>query len=393
MKILLINDNHSATGGAENYFFELKSRLKQTPGIEVYSIGFGKEEQEGDDFYIFKSLSSNFAKLAGRIIPHPTLLQRLKKRIAAFQPDVIHLHNFKQYTATVLKAIKGYPVVQTVHDFSLICPTSQNIHRNLLPCPTGLRHSCMWQHRVKYNPITYSLMYLTWLYSKQQLKKMNRAYIAPSPLLTDYLLKNNFKPASYIPPFNHVAAEPTHSQANPNHFLFAGSLATHKGITLLIDEFAQAIKHNPLLTLDIAGTGPLEKTLRDQIEQLKLTTKNIRFLGWETNLAPYFQRCNALIFPSIGLESFGLVVSEAMSHGRPVIGVNRGTTAWLVEDGKTGLLFDPLKRGDLAEKILMLASNTELAMQLGSQGQQRISELIDNEAALGKIIGIYRQVL
>lgn len=382
MKILLINDNHHVTGGAESYFFELKSKLKQTPGIDVFSIGFGEKKCEGDDYAIFKSLKSNAAKLAGRLIPHPVLLRQLKKRIATFQPDVIHLHNVKQYTATVLKAIKPYPVVQTVHDFSLICPTSQNIHRDLSPCDTGLRKQCFWQHQVKFNWIEYLLISATWLVTRRQLKNSVDCFTAPSPFLANYLEANQFTPVHYIPPFRNILSDPAFNKIQPYRFLFAGSLASHKGVMHLLDEFELARQQNPLLTLDIAGFGPLENALQNK--------EGVRLLGWQNNLASYYQQSVALIFPSIGLESFGLVVSEAMSHGRPVIGVNRGTTAWLVEDGKTGLLFDPLEKGDLAEKMLSLAGNTEYAMQLGSQGQKRISELIANEAVLEKMIGVYK---
>lgn len=392
MKILLINDNHCATGGAENYFFELKARLKQTPGLDVYSIGFGDTVQSGTDFYVFKGVRSNAKKLLWRLVPNIALYYQLKALIKKVDPDVIHIHNIKQYTATVLKAIASYPVVQTVHDFSLICPTAQNIHRDLRPCATGMRYGCVWQHRVKFNPASYLLMNLAWLSTNYKLKNIVRDFIAPSPLLTDYLEKNGFKPAHYIPPFKTVMHAKIHDTPDSTRFLFAGSLATHKGIQLLLEEFALALKSNPDLKLDIAGTGPLEKSLQDHVIAHHLTA-SVRFLGWQKDLTTYYQQAIALIFPSIGLESFGLVVSEAMSHGRPIIGVNRGTTAWMVKDKQTGLLFDPLKKGDLAEKILTLAGNTAFAMQLGARGQQRISELIDNEAALEKIVEVYSQAV
>lgn len=384
MKILLINDNHSATGGAENYFFDLKSRLKATPGLEVYSIGFSDTAESGADFQAFKAARSNVTKLASRFLVHPLLLKRLRNCIADFQPDVIHLHNMKQYTATILKAIESYPVVHTAHDFSLLCPTAQNIHQDFSPCHTGLRKQCFSKHRVKFNWVEYLLVSAAWLITKKRLKTTVDAFTAPSPLLVNYLQANQFIPAHSIPPFRREIFDPAPNKINPYHFLFVGSLASHKGVINLLNEFAFVRKQNPLITLDIAGFGPLESKLQNQ--------PGVRLLGWQSDLTSSYQQAVALIFPSIGLESFGLVVSEAMSYGRPVIGVNRGTTAWLVEDNQTGLLFDPLKKGDLAEKILALAGNAELAMQLGKNGQYRISRLIDNDEALRKIIGVYEAV-
>jgi len=348
-------------------------------------MGFGNEEKAGGDFYVFKALKSNLGKLAGRLLPHPRLLQRLKSHIDTIKPDVIHLHNVKQYTATVLKAIKTYPVVHTTHDFSLICPTSQNIHQNLLPCKTGLRKECFWQHQVKFNRINYLIMSLAWRLNKARIKNTAHVYISPSPLLKDYLHLNQFKPAHYIPPFIPPQKAINTDKIDPYRFLYAGSLAPHKGISVLIREFKKARIKQPLLALDIAGFGPLADELKD--------IAGVRLIGWQKDLSSYYQQSIAILFPSTGLESFGLVTSEAMTHGRPVIGVNRGTTAWLIEDGKTGLLFDPLREGDLAEKILRIAGNTELALKLGKNGQQRIHGLIDNDAALQGIIGIYKEAL
>src|SRR5688572_21844399 len=135
MRILLITDNHTAMGGAESYFFDLKQKLKELPHMEVYSIGFDSRSSEGEDFYILKKLKSKIAKFFWQFIFHPGVYFKLRKQIKKINPDVIHLHNAKQYTISLLLAIKSYPVVQTIHDYTVICPTGLNIHRNQQPCP------------------------------------------------------------------------------------------------------------------------------------------------------------------------------------------------------------------------------------------------------------------
>src|SRR5687768_4733870 len=127
MRILLITDNHTPSGGAEHYFFDLKNRLKNLSGFEIFSLGFGPKEEKGADFLVLKSLNSNMSKFIWRILFHPFIYLKLRNYIRKIKPDVIHLHNTKQYTISLLKAIKPYPVVQTIHDYSYICPTAQNI--------------------------------------------------------------------------------------------------------------------------------------------------------------------------------------------------------------------------------------------------------------------------
>lgn len=389
MKILLITDNHTPSGGAENYFFELKERLKATNGIEVYSISFGPHEQSGADYFVFKGTSSNFAKLFWRFVSHPIMYWKLKRKIKEIKPDVIHIHNIKQYTCTLLSAIKHHHVIQTIHDHGIICPTAQNIHQDLKPCPTGLRLSCFWQHQVKYGKLAYLLLACSFLRVQRLQKKIVKRFLTPSPLLANYLLQNGFHDAVYVPPFRKNKPILSSTNIHPHEFLFAGNLGNHKGVNLLIAEFARACQKNPNLILHIAGSGPEEAHMRAQVESLELNN-NIIFHGWQSNLEPLYERCIALIFTSIGLEGFPLVLIDAMTYGRPVIGVNRGTTAWLVEDGKSGFLFDPLIPGDMANKVLSLTGNIDLARQLGIHGHSKINQLIDNDNAMSQILLSYQ---
>ncbi|RDI45139.1 glycosyltransferase family 4 protein [Aquicella lusitana] len=391
MRILLITHTHSPSGGAENYFFDLKKRLKKVPSMEVYSLGFGPAAEEGEDFFVLKASGSNLSKLLWRLLFHPLIYLRLRHKIKKIRPDVIHIHNIKHYSVSLLRAIKPYPVIHTVHDYSLLCPTGQNIHRDLTPCPSGFSLKCFWQHRVKYRRLTYLILTLTLYLFRHRLKKIVKQFIAPSPLLVDYLKRNQFQDSIYIPPFMPEKKPLSFEKVNPHLFLFAGNLGAHKGITLLLEEFARACQHHPQLQLMIAGTGPDENRMRKKLHALGIE-RQVTFLGWQADLSTYYKTCTAVIFPSVGLESFGLVITESMSHGRAVIGVNRGTVPWLVDNNRTGLLFNPVKKGDLAEKILMLAQNSELAKQLGKQGHEKLQSEFDNEAILHQLLMVYQNI-
>jgi len=392
MRILLITDNHTPTGGAERYFFELKEKLKTLPDVTVYSIGFAPKASEGDDFHVLPSATSKVVKFLFRLFTHPLVYFKLHKLITHFQPDVIHLHNVKQFPFSVLRAIRGYPLVHTMHDFSFICPTAQNIHRDLTPCPTGIRRACFWQHQIKYPRFIYLFMAYAFFKLRRLLKQTAHAIIAPSPLLAEYLTRNHFHHVTYISPFHTKPSSFSFNTIKPYHFLFAGHLGKHKGVSLLLNEFALACQHNNKLVLNIAGTGPEKKPMQQQVRALGIIN-NVNFLDWQDNLSAHYEACNALIFPSLGLESFGLVMTEAMSHARPIIAINRGTCAWLVKDQENGLLFDPLLAGDCASKILALAENTDLVKRLGTQGRAQLHTLMNNEAALQQILQVYQTVI
>lgn len=392
MKILLINDNHSPLGGAEHYFFDLKKRLQALPNVSVYSLGFGKTESTGHDYIILKALKSKFAKLLWQLLPHPRMYFTLQKQIKNINPDVIHIHNINQYTVSLLAAIKSYPVVQTIHDYGVICPTAHNIHQNGEPCKTGVRLACFWQHQVKYNLLTYIALTFAFLNKKYHIKKSVNRYFAPSPLLVHYLNLHGFNDATYIAPFRNAIKTPDFQLIKPHHFLFAGHLGSHKGIYVLLEEFALARQKNPKLTLTIAGMGAEKNRLLKRIKALQLEN-HIRFLGWQDNLESEYQQCAAVIFPSLWMEAFGLIITEAMSYARPVIGSNRGTPPWLIDDKQTGLIFNPLQKGDCAEKIITLAGNMELITQYGKNGAEKLLTFIDNEKVLNQIVAIYKELV
>ncbi len=393
MRILLITDNHTPTGGAEKYFFDLKSRLQKAAEIEVFSCGFSENENQDEHSLVLKRIKSDTGKWLGRFVINPITYFKLKNYIHRINPDVIHLHNVKQHTAAVLQAIKPYPIVQTVHDFSLICPTAENMHEGQHPCATGFRWSCFWKHRNnKYGHFKYLLLVAAHLNLKRQLKKSVKKFIAPSPFLANYLTSNEYYNVIDITPFQKSVASTQNTTIDNHHFLYAGGFESHKGIHLLLDEFAMACKKNPALKLSIAGNCNNQTEITHRLDELNIKN-NVNLLGWQTDLTAYYQQCSTLIFPSIGLESFGLVITEAMSHARAVIGVNYGTSAWLIDDQKTGLHFDPNKKGDLAEKILALANQVDVARQLGKNGREKLNAMIDNEKVLEQIISVYREVI
>lgn len=391
MRILLITDNHTANGGAEKAFLELKARLKATPNNTVFSLGFGKQAMHNEDTVILKQARSKPTRLFWQCVFHlPTYLS-IKRVLRTFKPDVLHLHNMKQHTGTLLKAIKGHPIVHTTHDFSLICPTAQNIHRDLTPCKTGFTPACAKQHQVKFKWPLYWLMVMVFLKTRKQARACIDAYLAPSPLLANHLSQANFKPAHVVLPFLPALKE-TAPVVNLQAFLFAGNLGEHKGCTLLLQAFILAHASRPNLTLYIAGLGPLEHKLKAMVEKANLQNQVI-FLGWQENITPWIQHCAAVIFPSLGLESFGLTMTDAMSEARPVIASRRGTCEWLISDQETGLLFDPLSAKDLAQKIIYLADHPQQAQAMGQAGHAKLAKLIDNDAVLAKTMAVYEAVL
>lgn len=118
---------------------------------------------------------------------------------------------------------------------------------------------------------------------------------------------------------------------NGRYYLFIGRIEQIKGIGLLIDAFSNL----PQFELKVAGTG-------SELEQMKRkATGNVEFLGYvkRERLSEIIKGAKAVIVASQWYETFGMIIAEAYSAGKPVIAGNIGNIASLVEEGCTGFLF------------------------------------------------------
>ena len=115
--------------------------------------------------------------------------------------------------------------------------------------------------------------------------------------------------------------------------LYAGRLAAEKGIDLLADAFLAARERDPRLHLVLAGLGPEEEALRARLGE------HATFLGWlrGAELARAYAGADAFLFAS-QTDTFGQVILEAQASGLPVVAVNAGGPASLIEHGQSGML-------------------------------------------------------
>lgn len=90
---------------------------------------------------------------------------------------------------------------------------------------------------------------------------------------------------------------------------------------------------------------------------------NIEYVGFKTGdeLIKLIKEAVCSVYPSIWYENCPLSVMESISYGTPVIGANIGGIPELIDDGKTGVLFEPGNVDDLVSKIRLIAENKALA--------------------------------
>jgi glycosyltransferase involved in cell wall biosynthesis/predicted metal-dependent phosphoesterase TrpH len=168
--------------------------------------------------------------------------------------------------------------------------------------------------------------------------------------------------------------------------LYAGRLTREKGVDLLAESFLRARVVEPRLHLLLAGGGPEEGELRARLGE------HATFLGWldGDDLARAYADADIFLFCS-RTDTYGQVVLEAGASGLPVVAVDEGGPAALVENRHTGILCRP-DADHLAGAVLQLASSPTLRSRLG-EAASRVARARSWERALEQLAGGYRRAL
>jgi len=150
------------------------------------------------------------------------------------------------------------------------------------------------------------------------------------------------------------------------------------------------MKDFPKLKLKIIGKGPEKKNLKSRI--LNLGLKNIEFLGYKAGneLKDLVRKSMFVVCPSISYETFGLVVVEANALGKPVIASDIGASPELIEDKKTGLLFNPGSTEELAKNIKYLIAHPDEIREMGKLARRRVEKEFNPELHYQKLIEVYK---
>jgi glycosyltransferase involved in cell wall biosynthesis/predicted metal-dependent phosphoesterase TrpH len=150
--------------------------------------------------------------------------------------------------------------------------------------------------------------------------------------------------------------------------LYAGRITREKGVELLIDTFLRARLREPRLQLVLAGGGPEQERVREQLGDAAT------FLGWLAGieLARAYASADLFLFPS-RTDTFGQVILEAQASGLPVVAVAEGGPLTLIEDRVNGLLRAPDAHA-LADAVLELARSPLLRERLARTALNTVRE-------------------
>ena len=400
MKILMVNKFLYPRGGAETYLLKvgrcLSERGHQVEYFGMYDPRNTVGNQTGQYTFPMDFRGHSPAQLLYpfKILYSLEARRKMDAVLERFDPDVVHLNNINfQLTPSVIDAAKKRRsfLVQTVHDYQMVCPNHllYNLQEEAVcqRCVGGspwncARFCCIHGSRIK--SILGALeSCISW--GRHSYEKVD-AYLCPSRFLEGKLLERSpiFQGKTRVLR-NFIALPPPEVLAQPTgetpYVVFAGRLSVEKGVALL----AQAARALPWVTFRVAGRGELADTLRG--------IPNVHLEGFLTGapLTRLIAGAELALVPSVWYENCPLSILEAQALGTPVVTVNAGGMAELVEDHITGLLLQEATGACLAETLETALADSQLLAQMRSSCLERRDRMVTLERYCDQLEEIYRQ--
>jgi glycosyltransferase involved in cell wall biosynthesis len=168
-------------------------------------------------------------------------------------------------------------------------------------------------------------------------------------------------------------------------------LEKQKGLSYLQEAFRRVHERVPQAILLVVGKGRLEASMRAFAARYGLEG-SIRFLGWRSDIPRVLAAVDVLALASLW-EAFGLVFAEAGLARVPVAATRVEGIPEVVRDGETGLLVPPEDAGALAEAILTLLCNRDLAARMGATGEAHVRANFATERMVHRHIELYHELL
>ncbi|KUM77107.1 glycosyltransferase [Streptomyces curacoi] len=392
MHVLVVHNRYaSAQPSGENKVVDQEVELLRAAGHRV-----GVFERRSDDIAARSLLSKAAVPL---LVPwNPAVRTELAARLRTERPDIVHVHNvFPLLSPAVLAACAdaGVPAVATLHNYTQVCPPG-TLQRDGRPCTEcvgaaaplpAVRHGCYRGSRLATVPLAVSMSV-----NRRRWWSGVERFLCISAAQRDVLVRAGMPAERLVVKHNFVPDPDDRRSGAGEHLLHLGRLAEAKGVRLLMAAWDEIAASGGVgVPLVIAGAGPLER----EVSAWAAGRDDVRHVGLldaaESRKA--VARSVAVVAPSTWLETFGLVVVEAMAAGVPAVAAGHGAFVELVEDGVTGLLHRPGEPGSLAACIRRIAAEPALGREMGQAARRRYEQGFSPAVGLERLVEEYRTAI
>ena len=368
MKILMLCDVlfPQTTGGAGRAARELARALRRA-GAEIEFLTRARPGGAGDG-----AIPTTYYPPPGR--SWPRVYRRLfRERVAAFRPDVVHVHQPLPAFLSIPRAYGG-PILYTFYS-----PWPDELLLKRSAWPRAARRAAAVLYRAIERRALAAAAIVTVLseYSRADLRRL---YGREAVLIPGGVDSARFRPRE-APGGGGASGE----APKKVRLITLRNLVPRMGL----DGLVEAMRLLPdRFELDIGGDGPLRGPLQERISELGLAAR-VRLRGHvpDEALPDFYARADWFVLPTAALEGFGLVTLESLACGTPVLGTRVGATPELLER------FDPrwvIPAPDAKSIASTVAAAIDLPRPPREELHRRVSSEFDWSVIGGRYLELYR---
>ncbi|MCM1520309.1 MAG: glycosyltransferase family 4 protein [Lachnoclostridium sp.] len=363
MKILLVHNEYGKYSGEEAVVDKMAETLRHS-GWEVAQLRMSTSGLN----------DSLKGKIRGFIsgIYSPSGVRAMRNALKREKPDVVNVHNLYPFISpAALRECKrvGVPVVMTIHNYRLICPTGLFMRDNK-PCEVCLEKGNEWGC-IKYN-CEHSIFKSIGYAARNAVARIKRHYmdcVDVFACITDFqrqkLIQSGFPKEKILVIPNSVDITDKPSYPIGEYVAYSGRISQEKGVDMIID----VARNHPEIQFKFAGA------VRDR-NIVRNLPSNIELLGYlkGDQLKEFYSKARFFVMASRWYEGFPMAILEAASYGKPMIAPNHGGFTEIIgsDDDSIGILTTPSDIDSLDKAIKKLWDSPAESNKLGKAAYEKL---------------------
>ena len=385
MKVLMCHAYYQVRGG-EDESFDAQVALLTSRGDEVVPFTVHNDLANG----------MNLLSLAGRTIWNRQSYAQMRELIRRERPDVMHCtSSFPLLSPSVLYAARdeGVPVLQALHNFRLMCANAflsrdgqvcEACLHTTLPWPAVV-HGCYHDSRLGSAVVAATQVVHravgTWRHAAN-------LFMTPSEFARGKFIDSGIPAERIVVKPNFLLTDPGIGDGRGGYAVFVGRLSREKGLPTLIDAWARVTSD---LRLKIIGDGPDHEL----VAKAAAADRRIEVLGRMTHAGTLATIGGAacLVMPSVFYETFGRVAMEAFAVGTPTVASRLGAMSELVDDGRTGALFEAGNAAALAAAVDHVVASPERLARMRMAARREFLDKYTDERNYPALMSAYKRAI
>lgn len=363
MKVLIVHNDYGKYSGEEAVVDKMVAMLP-TIGYEVAQLRMTTADAR----------ESLMGKIRGFVsgIYCPGGVKAMREAIRRESPDVVNVHNLYPFISpAALRECRkaGIPVVMTVHNFRIMCPTGLFMRDNS-PCEVCLERGDEWAC-VKYNCEHSRLKSIGYAVRNAVARtgRYYRDYVDMFACITDFqrrkLIQAGFSPEKIVVIPNSMDVPPLTVCEAGNYVAYSGRISREKGVDMIIE----AARQHPDIPFKLAGA--VRDT--DLVADLPSNVELAGYLSGE-KLRDFYANARFFVMASRWYEGFPMTILEAARFAKPMVAPDHGGFTEIIGRGEDaiGILVSPGNSISLSNAVYELWSSFSMIQQLGWKAYDKL---------------------